>query len=180
MTSFPGTEVPGPQGAVFAWSDGPVPEGLPVWQVHGWLADDAGRVLVQDRVHEGKFLLPGGKRDLADLDWAHTLIREAAEESQVTVGRNSIAYLGHQVVTGDPQVSGPYAQVRLFGAIEAFGSPARDPDGGHVYRRLMTSIPRAADLLVWGLPGELQAQAAERAGLRFGLPMSAPAPEGYA
>lgn len=180
MTSFPGTEVPGPQGAVFAWSDGPVPEGLPVRQVHGWLADDAGRVLVQDRVHEGKFLLPGGKRDLADLDWAHTLIREAAEESQVTVGRNSIAYLGHQVVTGDPQVSGPYAQVRLFGAIEAFGSPARDPDGGHVYRRLMTSIPRAADLLVWGLPGELQAQAAERAGLRFGLPMSAPAPEGYA
>jgi hypothetical protein len=64
---------------VFAWSDGPVPEGLPVRQVHGWLADDAGRVLVQDRVHEGKFLLPGGKRDLADLDWAHTLIREAAE-----------------------------------------------------------------------------------------------------
>jgi len=27
----------------------------------------------------------------------------------------AIAYLGHQVVTGDPVVPGPYVQVRLFG-----------------------------------------------------------------
>jgi 8-oxo-dGTP pyrophosphatase MutT (NUDIX family) len=122
---------------------------------------------------------PGGKTDLADFDWARTLIREAAEESQVTVARDSIAYHGHQIVTGDPRASGPYAQVRLFGAIEALGSPAADSDGGHVYRRLMTSIPRAAELLAWGLAGDLQAQAATRAGLRFGLPMNAPAADGY-
>jgi len=147
--------------------------------VHGWLADDAGRVLVQDREHEHKFLLPGGKVDLADRDWAHTLIREAAEESQVAVVADSITYLGHQVVTGDPRASGPYAQVRLFGVIEAFGPPAADPDSGHVYRRLMTSTSRAAELLAWGLAGDLQAQAAGRAGLRFGFRVNAPAAEKY-
>lgn len=160
MTSMPGARSRGPGRAEFAWKDGPVPAGLPVRQVHGWLADATGRVLVQDRVHEDRFLLAGGKSDMADPDWAHTLIREAEEESQVTMARDSIVYLGHQLVTGDPQVSGPYGQVRLFGVIEAFGAPACDPDSGHMYRRLMTSIPRAAELLAWGLAGELQSQAA--------------------
>jgi hypothetical protein len=43
----------------FAWPDGPVPGGVTVRQVHGWLADRTGRVLVQHRTHEGKYLLPG-------------------------------------------------------------------------------------------------------------------------
>jgi hypothetical protein len=92
---------------------------------------------------------------------------------------DSIAYLGHQVVTGDPQAPGAYAQVRMFGVIQAFGLPAADPDSGHVYRRLMTAVPRAAELLAWGLAGSLQAQAAGRAGQRFGLSVNAPAAEGY-
>jgi len=163
----------------FAWCEGQVPAELTVRQVHGWLADQVGRFLLQDRVHERKFLLPGGKCDSGDSDWAATLLRECTEESQVRVVPDSIAYLGHQVVTGDPQAPGPYAQVRLFGAIEAFGPSAADPDNGHVYRRLMTSVSRAAELLAWGIAGELQAQAAGRAGLRFGLPVNAPAAQRY-
>jgi len=58
-------------------------------------------------------------------------------------------------VTGDPQVAGAYAQVRLFDMFEAFGPSAPDPDNGHVYRRLTTSIPRAAQLLAWGMAGGL-------------------------
>jgi hypothetical protein len=97
----------------------------------------------------------------------------------VRVVPDSVTYLGHQVVTDDPQAPGPYAQVRLFGAIEAFGPPAADPDNGHVYRRLMTSVSRAAELLAWGMAGDLQAQSAGRAGQRFGLPVNAPAAERY-
>ncbi len=163
----------------FEWREGQVPAGLPVRQVHGWLADETGRFLLQDRVHERKFLLPGGKCDSGDSGWAATLLRECAEESQVRVAPDSVAYLGHQVVTGDPQAPGPYAQVRLFGAIEAFGPPAADPDSGHVYRRMMTAVSRAAELLAWGLVGNLQAQAAGRAAQRFGLPVNAPAVESY-
>jgi hypothetical protein len=44
----------------FDWHEESAPAGLPVRQVHGWLADESGRFLLQDRVHEQKFLLPGG------------------------------------------------------------------------------------------------------------------------
>ena len=67
---------------VFTWHVAPVPDGLAVRQVHGWLASTTGRVLIQDRCHEGKYLLPGGGCDSGDRDWATTLIRECAEEAR--------------------------------------------------------------------------------------------------
>lgn len=71
-----------------------MPHGLPVGQVHGWLADDAGRVLVQDREHEFKFLLPGGKVDLADRDWTHTLIRKRPRKARSQLRRTAFPTLG--------------------------------------------------------------------------------------
>ncbi|WP_301177854.1 NUDIX domain-containing protein [Actinomadura geliboluensis] len=163
----------------FVWSEEPVPPGVPVRQVHGWLVDEKGRFLVQDRFHERRFLLAGGRCELSDADWASTLIREAIEESQVVVDRDSVRYLGHQVVTGDPAQPCPYGQVRLFGVIAELTPSAPDPDSGHVYGRLLTSFQRAVSLLEWGEPGEFQALAAARAGRDLGLPVDAAAPEGY-
>ena len=91
----------------------------------------------------------------------------------------TITYLGHQVVTGDPGIPGGYVQVRLFAVIGTFGA-ALDPDNGHEYRRLMTSIRTASRLLNWGLPGELQARAAARAARQLGLPVDRPTPDSYA
>ena len=164
---------------VFTWHDAPVPDGLAVRQVHGWLADTTGRVLIQDRRHEGKYLLPGGGSDSGDRDWAATLIRECAEESQVTLAPATITYLGHQVVTGGPGIPGGYVQVRMFAVIGTFEPVAPDPDSGHEYRRLMTSIRTASRLLNWGLPGELQARAASRAARQLGLPVDQPIPDSY-
>jgi 8-oxo-dGTP pyrophosphatase MutT (NUDIX family) len=164
----------------FDWREERVPAGLPVRQVHGWLADQTGRFLLQDRVHEQKFLLPGGKRDSGDSGWVCTLLRECAEESQVQVVPDTVTYLGHQVVTGDPQVPGPYVQVRLFGIVAAFDPAAPDPDSGQVYRRLMTSASQAAMLLDWGPSGDLQSQAAARAARRIGLPPGELVPDSYA
>ena len=114
--------------AEFDWHEEPAPAGLPVRQVHGWLADETGRFLLQDRVHEQKFLLPGGQVGSGDGGWIATLLRECEEESQVRVIPDSVAYLGHQVVTGDPRSAVPYLQVRLFGVIESVGPAAPDPD----------------------------------------------------
>lgn len=165
----------------FDWREAPVPDGLTVRQVDGWAADSTGRFLVQDRVHEQKFLLPGGHCDIGvDNGWTDTWLRECEEESQVRVARDSVAYLGHQVVTGDPRADGPYLQIRLFGVLQAFDPAAPDPDSGHTYRRLMTSAPRAARLLCWGTPGELQSRAAVQAALRLGIPADRPAPDRYA
>jgi hypothetical protein len=111
----------------FDWREEPVPAALPVRQVHGWLVNETGRFLLRDDVGGMRFQLADGKRENADRRGAHTLLRESAEECQVALATDSIAYLGHQVVTGDPQAPGPYAQVRLFGVIQAFGLPAADP-----------------------------------------------------
>lgn len=165
---------------VFTWHESPVPAGLPVRQVHGWLADTTGRVLIQHRVHEDKYLLPGGKTDLNDADWAATLVREAAEESQVWLSLATISYLGHQVAAGDPHQPGPYIQIRMFALIDAFLPAAPDPDSGHQYGRLMTSFARAAELLSWGEPGREQALAAARAARGLGLPVGTIGDDSYA
>lgn len=159
----------------YVWHEVPVPSGLVITQVYGYLlCPRTGRVLVQD--DDGAFRLPGGKPEPADADLSATLVREAFEENQVRVG--AAAYLGYQEVRRPRGVS--YAQVRMAGVIEEFAPRAPDPDGGRVYRRLMTSLGTAPSVLGWGLPGVLQSRAAARvARLEWGLPVNAPAPPGY-
>ena len=121
---------------------------------------------------------PGGTPEPEDGgDLVATLVREAFEENQVRVG--ATAYLGYQEV--DRPGRARYAQVRMAGVIEEFAPRAPDPDGGRVYRRLMTSLEAAPGVLGWGEPAVAQARAASRVARReWGLPVDAPAPSGYA
>lgn len=162
-------------GVRYLWHEVPVPSGLVITQVYGYLlCPRTGRVLVQE--DEDAFSLPGGRPEPEDTDLAATLVREAFEESQVHVG--ATAYLGYQEVHRSSRV--PYAQVRMAGVIEEFAPRAPDPDRGRVYRRLMTSLGAAPGILGWGLPGVLQSRAAARVARQaWGLPVNAPAPEGY-
>jgi 8-oxo-dGTP diphosphatase len=159
----------------YLWHEAPVPEGLEVTQVYGYLlCPQTGRVLVQD--DEGTWNLPGGTPEDWDSDLVATLVREAFEENQVRVG--DTAYLGYQEVRRPGRV--PYAQVRMTGIIEEFAPRAPDPDGGRVYRRLMTSLEAAPDVLGWGEPAVLQAKAAARvARSRWSLPVDRPSAPGY-
>jgi 8-oxo-dGTP diphosphatase len=69
----------------------------------------------------------------------------------------------------------------MAGVIEEFAPRAPDPDGGRVYRRLMTSLEAAPGVLGWGEPAVAQARVAARvARWEWGLPVDAPAPPGYA
>jgi ADP-ribose pyrophosphatase YjhB (NUDIX family) len=152
----------------FAWCPKPVPQGMPVVQVYGWLLDDTGRVLVQD-TGEG-FNLPGGSPESIDPDLASTLAREALEESQVTV--TDVAYLGYEQVERDGR---PRALVRMVGRIGEFRPRHPDPDGGRLLGRLMTSLDEAPGLLGWGQSGLAQAQAASRiAGRWWEIPVERP------
>ena len=64
--------------------------------------------------------------------------------------------------------------------IGGFAPRAPDPDGGRIYRRLMTSLDAAPGVLGWGDPAVAQARAASRVARRqWGLPVDAPAPAGY-
>jgi 8-oxo-dGTP diphosphatase len=160
----------------YFWHEALVSPRLEVTQVYGYLiCRETGRVLVQD--DDGLFNLPGGKPEPGDEGLSGTLAREAFEESQVVVG--STAYLGYQEVHRHGRA--PYAQVRMAGIIERFAARAPDPDGGRVYRRLMTSLEDAPAVLGWGEPAVLQARAAGRvARAEWGLRVDAPALAGYA
>jgi 8-oxo-dGTP diphosphatase len=161
---------------VYVWHEAaPVPAGLEITQVYGYLlCPRTGRVLVQD--DDGAFNLPGGTPEPEDAGLAVTLAREAFEENQIRVG--ATAYLGYQEVRRPGRA--PYAQVRMAGVIEQFAPRAPDPDGGRVYRRLMTSLAAAPTVLGWGQPAVAQAAAASRVARQlWGLPVDARVAAGY-
>ena len=143
--------------------------GVLVVQVYGWLVDDAGRVLVQDT--GDRFNLPGGSPEPTDADLAATVVRETMEKSQVTV--TDVVYLGYEQVL---HAGCPQALVRTVGRIDEFHPRQPDSDGGRLFRRLMTSLAQAPELLGWGRSGIAQAQAAARiAEGRWGVPAESPA-----
>lgn len=160
----------------YIWHETPVPAGLPVTQVYGWLlCPRTGRVLVQD--DEGVWNLPGGTPEPRDTGREATLIREAFEENQVRVSAGGTAYLGYQEVHRPDRA--PYAQVRMAGIITGFAPRAPDPDGGRVYGRYLTSLDAAPGVLGWGEPAVLQSRAAARIARGWGLPVDSPAAPGY-
>jgi 8-oxo-dGTP diphosphatase len=164
-------------GFTYLWHERPVPAGLEVRQVYGYLlCPQTARVLIQD-VGEGKFNLPGGTPEVWDADMRATLAREAMEESQVLV--TAAVYLGYQEVREN--WGPPFAQVRMAGLIGRFEPRAPDPDGGRLFRRFMTSLDDAPTVLGWGEPAVAQAAAAARVAAElWKLPVAAPAPAGYA
>jgi 8-oxo-dGTP diphosphatase len=160
----------------FVWHDGPVPAGLPITQVYGWLlCPVTGRVLVQEQ-DDGTFSLPGGTPESFDADRDATLAREALEENQVRISA-ATAYLGYQEVRQSGRSL--IAQVRMAGIITEFAARAPDPDNGRLNRRYMTSLVAAPAVLGWGQAAEAQARAAAEAGRRWGLPVDRPAADGY-
>jgi len=160
----------------YVWHEAPVPAGLPVTQVYGWLlCPVSGRILIQEQ-DDGTFSLPGGTPEPFDTDRDATLAREAFEENQVTISATT-AYLGYQEVRqpGHPVI----AQIRMAGIITEFAPRAPDPDNGRLNRRYMTSLAAAPGVLGWGQPAEAQARAAAGAGRQWGLPVDHPAADGY-
>lgn len=153
----------------FAWFPGPLPSGLAVVQVYGWLFDDAGRVLVQ-RTPEG-FNLPGGSPEPEDDSLSATLAREAMEESQVHVGDPVV--LGHErSAVGS---CGDRGFVRVAARITQVLPRQPDVDGGRLLGRMMVSWPTAVEVLAWGPAGAAQGRdAAEVARQRWGLPVHSP------
>ena len=153
----------------FAWFPGPLPNGLTVVQVYGWLFDDAGRVLVQ-RTPEG-VNLPGGSPEPQDGSLSATLAREALEESQVQVGDPVVP--GHERPADRPRADRGF--VRVAARITRVLPHQPDVDGGRLLGRVMVSWERAVEVLAWGPAGAAQGRAAaEVARQRWGLPVDAP------
>lgn len=129
------------------------PGDLEVRQVYGFVVDafrrDARVLLLNDC---GVCNLPGGKPERDDIDWVHTLRREALEESRMRF--SSAQYLGYVLVRGDGTT--PYAQVRYLAKFEELLPLAPDPATGRTYGRQWVPMHELADRLAWGVHGDAQ------------------------
>lgn len=112
------------------------------------------------------------------------MVREAWEESQIDLDPERAVYLGYQYTESGPAYPGGLAQLRYAAPIRRYHpiAPDADPQLGRsrpAYRRLLTDIARAVDLLDWGASGHAQAHAAARAARGLGLPVDAPLLDGH-
>lgn len=149
------------------------PMGMLVRQVYGYVFDDLGRLVVHYDADLGAFNLPGGTPEEADGgDVVATLVREVAEEVQITI--SDPVYLGYQQVVRPGQA--PYAQLRMAARLDRLHARAPDPDSGRVHVRRLCPLPEAAKLLGWGSPAEPQIKCAAVAAQGWGLPVGSPAP----
>lgn len=144
----------------YKWIESKVPEGLEIRQVYGFIFSSDGRILLLK--DEGVFNLPGGKPENSE-SMLDTLIREAAEEVQITIA--SPEYLGYQLITLDDE----YAQVRLVALIDKMMPSAPDSDTGRNYLRLLVPPTQSNDLLKWGESGNRQIASAIAAASKLGV-----------
>jgi 8-oxo-dGTP diphosphatase len=109
--------------AQYVWHEDPVPAGLPVTQVYGWLlCPVTGRVLIQEQ-DDGTFSLPGGTPESLDTGHDATLAREAFEENTVRIAATT-AYLGYQEVC---QPAEAQARAAAAAAGRQWGLPVDNP-----------------------------------------------------
>ena len=175
-------DVPGAR-LVWEWRE-ELPEGVPVTQAGVWASDRDGRVLLQDRVEQGRFVLPAGHPEPGDRDLLATAARGAFEESQVLIDQRGAAFLGYQVTYGDPAFPNGQAQARFATGVLAYYAIGSNTDSKlevrrRPYRRHLVDIRHAAALLGWGPHADIQARAAEQGARVLGLPVDRPAADGY-
>lgn len=163
-------------GVAHLWREAPVPEKLAVTRVDGWLiCPSTGRVVL---LGDGDtWSLPGGSQENFDEDLEDTLIRQAAEGSRLIVRRGRSAYLGYREVRRAG--CDPYARVQMVGLIDSFTPKTPDPDRDRRYRRYMTSLAEAPDVLARDESTVLQAEAAARVAREWGFPVDTAAESGY-
>ncbi|WP_225842128.1 NUDIX hydrolase [Streptomyces albus] len=164
-------------GREWPWHPGSVPDGMTIPQAWGWLFTPDGRVVLVIDPAERLAMLPGGTVELKDESPEATLVREAAEEAQLSLG--NVERLGWVYdATGEVYGGiGECARLRLAARITAIGPSTTDTATGRRFARLLTTPQQAAALLGWGEQGYQQAEmAAQMAELRFGIPRALPGP----
>ncbi len=144
----------------YRWIETDVPRDLEVRQVYGYIFNQAGNILLMN--DEGKCNLPGGGPESGE-SFAETLIRETAEEIQVTI--TSLEYLGYQLITDTEE----YAQVRLVCQLDQISPSKADPSTGRIYSRFWMPPIDANELLEWGESGDQQIESAIKRASKWGV-----------
>ena len=174
-------------GSYWHWHPGTeLPDAVPVQHAGVWCFDRDGRVLLPYRVDgRPRFGLPGAQPTATDRNVVDSAARGVLEQCGVIIDPDRTIVLGYQTTDKNADFPDGVAHVRLAAPIVGYHPipAAQDTAGGgmrHAYRRFLTDVRRAGDLLDHGRIGHLQAMAAERAASEFlRIPVERPAADGF-
>jgi len=127
-------------------------------QVYGFLFDSQGKLCLVRPTEKRGWRLPGGGPEPEDLDWKETLIREAMEEADVVLDRNSLRIVG--IIKNTPLSDNCERELgyalRVTGKIISVEEQTEDIAEGLINERKFISPEEFSEYVQWGKFGEHQ------------------------
>ena len=131
---------------------------VPVKQVYGFLFDKDNNLCVVRPTEPRGWRLPGGGPEPEDADWKETIIREAQEEADIELDKDSLTPVGYLKITplGDNCEEGVHYALRAIGKIIKVNEQTEDIAEGLINEREFISHDKFLEYCPWGKMGECQ------------------------
>ncbi|MEX0920277.1 MAG: NUDIX hydrolase [Candidatus Pacearchaeota archaeon] len=127
-------------------------------QVYGFLFDDKGNICIVRPTEKRGWRLPGGGPEKQDKDWRETIIREAIEEADIEIEKDSLKIVGlikNTPISKNCEREEGYA-LRVVGNISSINSQTEDIAEGLINERKFVKPEEFLDYCQWGKFGEFQ------------------------
>jgi len=126
-------------------------------QVYGFLFDKNNKICIVRPTEERGWRLPGGKIEKGE-DWQKAIIREADEEADVGIDKNSLIPIGYIKVIPLSKNSKEkiHYLLRVVGKITKINEQTEDIAEGLINERIFINPKDFLDYCPWGKIGEIQ------------------------
>jgi ADP-ribose pyrophosphatase YjhB (NUDIX family) len=127
-------------------------------QVYGFLFTKKGRICIVRPTEKRGWRLPGGGPEKEDKEWRETIIREAIEEADIEIDKNSLKIVGlikNTPISENCERDIGYA-LRVVGKINSINSQTEDMAEGLVNERKFIKPEDFLNYCPWGKFGEFQ------------------------
>ncbi|MHA1877352.1 MAG: NUDIX hydrolase [Promethearchaeota archaeon] len=127
-------------------------------QVYGFLFTKEGKLCIVRPTEKRGWRLPGGGPEKGDKDWRGTIIREAIEEADIEIDKNSLKIVGlikNTPISENCEREVGYA-LRVVGKINSINSQTEDIAEGLVNERKFIKPEEFLSYCNWGKFGEFQ------------------------
>ena len=126
-----------------------------VEQVYGFLFDEKNKICLVRPTEKRGWRLPSGHPDPEDKDWKETAIREADEEADIEIDKNSLKIIGYIKATclDDGKVG---YKLRAIGKITKIKEQTEDIAEGLINERIFINPKEFLDYCPWNEIGKIQ------------------------
>ncbi len=120
-------------------------------QVYGFLFTDDGKLCIVRPSEKRGWRLPGGGPEPEDKDWKETIIREAKEEADILLDKESLRIVGiikNKPMSENCEMDIGYA-LRVIGKITSINEQTQDVSDGLINERKFISPEEFLDYCPW-------------------------------